>query len=80
MAPDSASARLVEQFELGLGAYRGRDWDLARSSFRSCLDLAPEDGPSSVFLRRLELLERHPPSESWDGSWSVVDGADRSAG
>jgi adenylate cyclase len=79
-ASDAASARLIERFELGLGAYRGRDWDLARRSFRSCLDLAPEDGPSSVFLRRLELLERHPPSESWDGSWSVVDGADRSAG
>ncbi len=83
MAPrptlEPAAARLIESFELGLGAYRRRDWNLARKSFRSCIDLVPDDGPSRVFLRRLELLETNPPAESWDGSWAIGSGSDPAA-
>ncbi len=60
---DPAGAHLIEAFERGLEAYRRRDWHLARRSFGSFIDLAPDDGPTAVFLRRLDRLEGRPPPE-----------------
>lgn len=78
-ALEPASARLIERFALGLDAYRSRDWAAARSAFQACREIAPDDGPSGVFLQRLVALERRQPPESWDGSWALEDGASHPA-
>jgi class 3 adenylate cyclase len=36
-----------------LSAYRRKAWDEARAGFENCLAIAPDDGPSKVFLKRI---------------------------
>jgi adenylate cyclase len=60
---------LAERFALGLAAYRRQAWTEAATAFRSCLELAPEDGPSRVFLDRIPLLSAQSLPANWDGVW-----------
>ena len=64
---------LAERFALGLVAYRRRAWTEAAAAFRSCLDLAPEDGPARVFLDRIQLLSAQSLPENWDGIWILSE-------
>ncbi len=64
---------LAEQFALGLSAYRRQAWMEASEAFRSCLELAPEDGPARVFLDRIPLLSTQSLSENWDGVWMLSE-------
>lgn len=70
---DQATAHLRECFERGLNAYRKRDWDRAQADFAACLAIAPTDGPSQLFLARLQHLREHPPADDWDGVWSLTE-------
>ena len=67
-----AQETLRARFSEGLSAYRARDWGKARSAFADCLEITPGDGPSAMFLDRIDHLEMTPPSEDWDGTW-VMD-------
>ena len=60
-------------FEQGLKAYRNRDWGRAQASFATCLEIDPGDGPSKLFVARLQYLRDHPPEEGWDGVWSLTE-------
>ncbi|HEX7229097.1 MAG TPA: adenylate/guanylate cyclase domain-containing protein [Candidatus Binatia bacterium] len=60
---------LAERFAFGLAAYRRQAWTDATTAFRSCLELAPEDGPSRVFLDRIPLLSAQSLPANWDGVW-----------
>jgi adenylate cyclase len=53
----------------GLAAYRARRWDEARRAFGAVLEAVPNDGPSMMFIKRIDRLTTTPPSEGWDGSW-----------
>jgi len=64
-----ADAELGEAFAKALAAYRARQWDDAERLFRHCLVLRPSDGPSAVFIERIETLRREPPPQDWDGVW-----------
>jgi adenylate cyclase len=64
---------LTERFALGLVAYRRRDWTEATTVFRSCLELAPDDGPARVFLDRIPLLSAQSLPENWDGVWILSE-------
>ena len=64
---------LAEQFALGLVAYRRQAWADAVAAFRSCLELAPEDGPTRVFLDRIPLLSAQSLPENWDGVWTLSE-------
>jgi len=66
---DAARDQLRGLFAEGLAAYRSRNWDLAQARFESCLETLPDDGPSRLFLERIVLLRRSPPSADWDGIW-----------
>jgi class 3 adenylate cyclase len=63
---------LREAFARGLAAYRRRGWDEARAAFRDCLAIDPADGPSRVFLARLDQLALDPPGAAWDGIWVLA--------
>ena len=61
----------VALFAEGLSAYRRQQWDVAESSFRRCLDLMPQDGPSLLYLKRIADWRENPPAGNWDGIWRM---------
>jgi adenylate cyclase len=66
-------ARLRQRYEQARRAYLAQEWDLAKAAFRECLQIFPNDGPSHVFLARIQALRRTPPSKDWNGVWQLVE-------
>jgi class 3 adenylate cyclase len=64
---------LREAFAEGLQAYRGREWEKARAAFEACLEIAPGDGPSKVFLNRTARFCATAPGADWNGVWSLAE-------
>ncbi len=60
---------LKEKFAEGLAAYRRLDLDTALKAFNACREIAPEDKPTEVFLKRLDYFRENPPESSWNGVW-----------
>lgn len=58
---------LLEHYNLGLAAYKRRNWDEAIGHFRKALDTVPGDGPSEEYLKRCTAFRENPPGEGWDG-------------
>ena len=56
-------------FELGLAAYRRRDWTEAETLFERCLAASPADPVPGVFLNRIRHLKDNDPGADWDGVW-----------
>jgi class 3 adenylate cyclase len=65
--------RLRERYEQGRRAFVAQEWNLAETSFRECLQLRPNDGPSQVLMQRIEMLRRNPPGKDWNGAWQLVE-------
>ncbi len=57
---------LIAHFESGLDFYRKRDWESAAEQFRKVLTIQPADGPSRLYLERLEACCNIPIEEEWD--------------
>jgi len=64
---------MAERFAEGLADYRGRNWKAAATAFKAALDAVPEDGPSRVFLHRVQRLEAEPPPPDWKGVWTLSE-------
>jgi class 3 adenylate cyclase len=71
-AVDPVLLDLKEKYSEGLSAYNKRDWKNAGNSFKQCLEIRPGDGPSTTFLKRLELFGLNPPEPDWDGAWVIT--------
>ncbi|MCP4264992.1 MAG: HAMP domain-containing protein [Candidatus Brocadiaceae bacterium] len=56
-------------FEEGLRLYWKQSWSKAKQHFENCLKVKPGDGPSQLYLKRLEIFEKNPPGDNWDGVW-----------
>jgi adenylate cyclase len=67
LAPERFQFR--EIFANGLAAYRQRDWDEAQTCFESCILSDKQDGPSRLFIDRINQLRGSPPPADWDGVW-----------
>jgi adenylate cyclase len=65
--------RLRDRYEQARRTYIAQEWDLAEATFRECLQLRPNDGPSRVFLQRIQGLRRNPPGTDWNGVWQLVE-------
>jgi class 3 adenylate cyclase len=65
--------RLRERYEQGRRTYLAQEWDLAEATFRKCLDIRPNDGPSRQFIDRIQALRRSPPGKDWNGVWQLVE-------
>ncbi len=63
--------RFRERYDEARRSYLGQDWDLAEKGFRECLQIRPDDGPSSVLLERIQFLRRNPPGKDWNGVWHL---------
>jgi len=62
---------LKTRYAEALGAYRNRDWPLARQGFEACLALMPDDGPSDIMLKRLDTLSGLPDADDWNAAWRL---------
>ncbi len=71
VAPNTLALR--DAFVEALDAYRRRAWDEARAGFEACLELAPADVPTKVFLSRLTQFQTAAPSPDWNGFWSLAE-------
>jgi adenylate cyclase len=65
--------RLRQRYEQARQSYLAQEWDLAEASFRECLQIRPNDGPSQVFLERIQVLRRNPRGKDWNGVWQLVE-------
>ena len=50
-----------------------REGDPARAGFENCLAIAPGDGPSKVFVKRIAQFCAAAPGPEWNGVWSLVE-------
>ena len=66
-------ARLRERYEQARQAYLAQEWELAEATFRECLQIRPNDGPSRVFLERIQVFRRNSPEQDWNGVWQLVE-------
>ena len=46
---------------------------MAEATFRECLQIRPNDGPSRVFLERIQVFRRNPPGKDWNGVWQLIE-------
>jgi len=67
----AAQVELCDRYAEGLAAWRTRRWDEARRAFEAALQAVPEDGPSLIFIKRLDLFAAAPPDDGWDGAWHL---------
>jgi adenylate cyclase len=58
---------LLAEFQEARTQYKSRSWQKAREHLNQCLRIRPDDGPSRVYLERIQDLEQNPPDESWTG-------------
>jgi class 3 adenylate cyclase len=65
--------RLRQHYDAARRSYLAQDWDTAKATFRECLQIRPNDGPSRVFLERVQILRRDPPGKNWNGVWQLVE-------
>jgi adenylate cyclase len=66
-------ASLRERYQQAWKRYLAQEWDLADAGFRECLQIRPNDGPSQVFLERIQVLRRNPPGKDWNGVWQLIE-------
>lgn len=57
----------AEMFEAGFESYLTKDWDKAEVYFHNTLKLKSDDGPSNVFLSRINMLRETELPADWDG-------------
>ena len=46
--------------------------DYGSKVFHQVLSICPSDGPSQLFLARIQQLRQAPPQESWDGVFTIL--------
>jgi len=60
-------------YEQGRLAFLEQQWDVAEATFRQCLQVQPNDGPSQVMIERIQILRQNPPGKDWTGVWQLVE-------
>jgi class 3 adenylate cyclase len=63
--------KIRDTFEVGLHAYRERQWETAAVSFRKTAEEF-KDAPSAVYLERIKHFEKNPPADDWDGVFRMT--------
>jgi adenylate cyclase len=69
---DEEIPEVLQKFQNARQFYIMRDWERAETYFRQVLEMRPDDGPSLMYLSRIEELRRTPPPETWDGVYTAI--------
>lgn len=64
--------KVKELYDYGMECYFAQKWDEADEAFKSALEISPEDGPSKLYMKRVEQYKETPPPENWDGSYTFT--------
>ncbi len=64
---DENFAKMLVAYSKGLEHYKNQEWDDAIGSFESCLNLRPNDTPSSEYRSRCIEYKFNSPGPDWDG-------------
>jgi adenylate cyclase len=64
---DPNFTKMLDHYNKGIGYYRAQTWDEAIECFEQCLQLQPEDPPSSEYRKRCINFKFNSPGEDWDG-------------
>ncbi len=68
---DKDTRKFISLFEDALARYRNSIWDEALRLFQEALVIRPNDGPTMLYLARVEQLKIHPPAPDWDGVFTM---------
>ncbi len=66
---DAETEEMRDTFEAGLQLYWKLSSAKAKQHFENCLKIKKDDGPSKLFLKRIDMLQESPPKDTWDGVW-----------
>lgn len=64
---------IINTFHQAIEYYRNRDWAGAKQRFEEVLKKAPGDGPSQMYIKRIEEFIKNPPADTWDGVWKFSE-------
>jgi adenylate cyclase len=62
---------LIEVYNRGVELFGDREWEKARTHFRSALKVVKDDGPSKTYIDRCTEFIEKPPSKKWDGVYKL---------
>jgi adenylate cyclase len=62
---------MMAKYNEGVALWKGRDWEGARSTFRSGLKIVKDDGPCKTYLDRCNEFMVNPPPKKWDGIYRL---------
>ncbi|MCH8290981.1 HAMP domain-containing protein [Candidatus Poribacteria bacterium] len=65
--------QMVEGFESGLAYYRQQDWGRAEEAFTQTLGGFQNNLASELYLERIRLYRKSPPSSDWDGVFVATE-------
>lgn len=68
----TVASEAFQIFQTARRFYLLRDWSRAENLFRQVQLLLPGDGPSQLYLARVQQLKLNPPKENWDGVYTIV--------
>jgi len=71
-APDALREK-IELFHKSLDFFEGRRWNDAGKGFLQILSKFPDDGPSSLYLKRCKQFINHQPLPDWDGVFNITE-------
>jgi adenylate cyclase len=66
-------AETLKIFEQAIVHYRARQWDQAEASFNKVLTAIPYDGPSAMYINRINEHRKNPPLPDWDGVYTMQE-------
>ena len=68
---DETMLKMTGLYAEGLHLYRQQHWDAAIEKFDAALNISPDDGPSKAMRDRCATYKIEPPSQDWNGSYSM---------
>ena len=68
---DETMLKMTGLYAEGLHLYRQQHWGSAIEKFDAALNVSPDDGPSKEMRDRCAAYKIEPPSQDWDGSYTM---------
>lgn len=64
--------QLVNRFETALSLFEERDWEGAKTIFKSVLKIDPDDKPSIRYIQLCDKFREKQPESNWDGVFNLT--------